>query len=59
MCARCGARLGLVGPMHLVHVEDLDSFYRKAFDPAMLATSTVYRYECASCRSVELFTTAG
>ena len=59
VCARCGARLSLVGPMHLLHVEDLDSFYRKAFDPALLSTSTVYRYECATCHAVEFFTTAG
>jgi nitrate reductase cytochrome c-type subunit len=43
--------------MHLVHVEDLDGFYRKKFDPAVLATTTVYRYQCAQCHSVEFFDT--
>jgi hypothetical protein len=43
--------------MHLVHVEDLDAFYRAAFDPAVLATSSVYRYQCEHCHAVEFFDT--
>jgi hypothetical protein len=57
-CSRCGGRLSLIGPRHLVHIEDLDAFYRRAFDPRSLATTTVYEYECGACHRVETFTTA-
>lgn len=57
-CHRCGGRLQFSGPRHVVHIEDLDAFYRRAFDPRSLATATVYEYECTACHAIVQFTTA-
>jgi hypothetical protein len=56
-CGRCGGRLQSNGPKHVVHVEDLNAFYRKTFSPEMLATTTVYEYECTACHHLDTFTT--
>jgi hypothetical protein len=42
----------------VVHIEDLDAFYRRTFDPRSLATTTVYEYECTGCHGIAQFTTA-
>jgi hypothetical protein len=57
-CSRCAGRMQFSGPRHHVHIEDLDSFYRREFDQRMLATTTVYVYECAACHHLDMFTTA-
>ncbi len=57
-CSRCGGRLQFNGPQHVVHIEDLDAFYRREFDQRMLATTTVYLYECTACHHIDTFTTA-
>jgi hypothetical protein len=57
-CGRCGGRLTSNGPKHIVHVEDLNAFYRKTFSSSMLATTTVYEYECSACHQLAMFTTA-
>jgi hypothetical protein len=56
-CGRCGGRLQSNGPKHVVHVEDLNAFYRKTFSPEMLATTTVYEYECTACHHLDTFAT--
>lgn len=57
-CHRCGGHLRFSGPRHVVHIEDLDAFYRRTFDPRSLATTTVYEYECTGCHGIAQFTTA-
>ncbi|MGB8858608.1 MAG: hypothetical protein WCC60_05100 [Ilumatobacteraceae bacterium] len=57
-CGPCNASREPVGPRHVLSVDDLDGFYRGGLAAARVSVTTVYEYECATCHSLETFTTA-
>lgn len=58
VCPRCDVARDLVGPRHVLSVEDLDGFSRRGLDGAQVVCNTVYEYECPTCHSLESFATA-
>lgn len=58
VCARCDVVRTLVGPRHVLSVEDLDGFSQRGLDGAQVVCTTVYEYECPTCHSLESFATA-
>lgn len=58
VCAGCSSARSLVGPRHIVSVEDLDGFSRHGLDGGSVVCTTTYEYECPTCHSLESFATA-